>query len=58
MLLDIDKAIEINPKGDYFSTRGLMKIDLKDKDSACMDFSRSGELGESNAYDYIKQYCN
>jgi hypothetical protein len=30
----------------------------KNKEQACKDWSRAGELGDKEAYDYIKQYCN
>jgi tetratricopeptide (TPR) repeat protein len=42
-----------------FYNRGIVKIiNLGQKDSGCMDLSKSGELGHSKAYDAIRKYCN
>jgi hypothetical protein len=38
--------------------RGGVKILLKQKESACQDFSRAGELGAEGAYERIKGNCN
>ena len=38
--------------------RGLAKIELKNKQSGCADLSKSGELGFSDAYNFIKEKCN
>ena len=37
--------------------RGLAKIKLGQIDSGCLDFSKAGELGHSEAYNSIKKYC-
>lgn len=56
---DYDIAISIDPKNaNAFYKRGLVKVNLYQKSSACLDFSKSGELGMAEAYDAIKQYCN
>ena len=58
-ILDFNKAIELNPKdGMAYYYRGFAKYVLSDKDGACLDLSKAGELGESGAYDLIKEYCN
>ena len=59
-IADFTKAIEIDSKfGEAYYIRGLIKQRyLNDKDSACLDFSKAGELGESEAYEIIKTYCN
>ncbi|MEK6783296.1 MAG: tetratricopeptide repeat protein [Bacteroidota bacterium] len=56
---DFNKAIELNPDDSkpYFS-RGLAKLKIGQKDSGCLDFSKSGELGNETAYETIKKYCN
>ena len=55
---DLSKAIELNPRDDAsYSARGAMKYHLKDSDGACLDWSRAGELGNSEAYSYIRKYC-
>ncbi len=58
-LLDITQALDFSPKsGNFFELRGLMKIRIGQKDSACLDFSRAGELGIESAYKHIKNNCN
>ena len=53
-----DKAIELYPgMGDAYYNRGLVLIYLKDKEKGCIDLSRSGELGVSQAYGVISKYC-
>ncbi len=52
------KAINIYPfMGDAYYNRGLVLIYLKDKEKGCIDLSRAGELGVSEAYSVIKKYC-
>ena len=58
---DLTRSIQLsnNPKDvklEYLR-RGLARIRLKDKNSGCLDYSKAGELGMSNAYDTIKKYC-
>ena len=57
---DYAKAIEINPKGDGFSilyfTKGKAEL-IIGKENACLDFSKAGELGWTEAYEWIKMYC-
>jgi hypothetical protein len=38
--------------------RGIAKSVLKQKQSACLDFSKAGELGLQAAYEFIKSNCN
>lgn len=38
--------------------RAMVKLDEGDKVSGCMDLSKAGEEGFSEAYEYIKEYCN
>ncbi len=54
-----NKAIEINPnyKNAYFKN-GQAKIKLKQKESACLDFSKAGELEKKEDYEMINKYCN
>ena len=52
------KAISLYPyMGDAYFNRGLVLIYLKDKEKGCIDLSRAGELGVSEAYGVIKKYC-
>lgn len=56
-IADYDKAIEINPKyADAYYNRGYAKIDLGQREGGCWDFSKAGELGDTQAYDAIKKY--
>lgn len=58
-IADYSKAIEITPKNaSAYYYRGLAKIKLGQKDNGCLDLSKAGELGDSMAYYWIKQYCN
>ncbi len=36
---------------------GVAKLDLGDKQGACLDWSKAGELGYEKAYDAIKEEC-
>lgn len=55
---DYTKAIELNPNyGDAYYNRGVSKLNLNQKESACLDWIKAEELGDSDAYDLIKQYC-
>jgi tetratricopeptide (TPR) repeat protein len=58
-LLDVNEALELSPRsGELFKLRGEIKILLGQKDSACLDFSRAGELGADGAYERINGNCN
>ena len=55
---DYSQAIYLNPNdGNAFLNRGYCKLNLGYVEQACQDFSKAGELGESEAYDAIKNYC-
>lgn len=57
-ITDYTRAIELNPNFSYaYCGRGLSKIVLNQKNSACFDFSKAGELGDVTAYEWIKKYC-
>jgi tetratricopeptide (TPR) repeat protein len=50
-------------KNNYYLSRaylirGLANHLINKVESACVDWSKSGELGEAEAYIYIKKYCN
>lgn len=56
---DYTLAIQINPNnGELYFKRGLSKCLLKDTDGGCLDMSRAGELGYSEAYNFIRDICN
>ena len=53
------KAIQIDSKdASSYYNRGATKLKLKEKESACLDFSKAGELGDAEAYEAIKNFCN
>jgi lipoprotein NlpI len=54
-----NKSIELNPSyREAYFTRGNAKQYIGNKNGACLDFSKAGELGYIQAYDVIKEYCN
>ena len=54
---DYDKAIVINPMyANAYCNRGISKIFLGDKNSACLDFKKASELGDIKAYELFKEY--
>lgn len=56
---DYNKVIELTPNfADAYTNRGLAKIKLGQKDSGCLDLSKSRELGYSFEYDLIYEHCN
>ena len=56
---DATKAIALNPKlSNSFLIRGRAYYRNGNKTKACEDWSKAGELGKTEAYDYIKKYCN
>ncbi len=58
-LLDFNKALKLNDKDPrFYLGRGAAKWNLGQKDAGCLDFSKAGELGSSDAYGMIKQFCH
>ena len=43
--------------GDAYFNRALALIFIKDKEKGCIDLSRAGELGVTDAYGVISKYC-
>lgn len=55
---DMNKAISIDEEADNsYYLRGLAKIKLGKKDEGCKDLSKAGELGKTEAYEAMNQYC-
>ena len=54
---DMEKAITLKPDGNSYYYCGLSKVKMMQIQSACKDFSKAGELGKTEAYQAIKQYC-
>jgi outer membrane protein assembly factor BamD (BamD/ComL family) len=45
-------------KAQAYHMRGLGYLKINDYDSACSDLSKAGELGVSESYQLINDYCN
>ena len=55
---DFWKAIQIDPNNaEAYYGRGTAKYKLDDKNGACQDWRKAGELGYEKAYETIKKYC-
>lgn len=51
------KAIELDSSmADAYFNRGIIQVKLKETKKGFLDISRSGELGNSNAYELLKRY--
>lgn len=56
---DFNKVLEYNKDfASVYFNRGLSKIACGEIDSGCLDLSKAGEMGLSDAYDIIRKYCN
>ncbi|WCC46192.1 tetratricopeptide repeat protein [Tenacibaculum finnmarkense] len=55
---DMNKALKIQKNASSYYYRGLSYIKLDKKSKACSDFSKAGELGNSDAYEKITKNCN
>jgi len=57
-IADFTKAIEINPKlRNAYYNRGISKMSIGHKNSGCKDFRKAGEMGDADAYELIKKFC-
>ena len=60
-LFSLNEVIEFKGANNFPKTylyKGLIEIQNRNKDSACINFSKAGELGCKEAYTFIKKYCN
>lgn len=55
---DLDKAIKIENHYNSYYLRGLAHIKKGNKEKGCKDLSKSGELGNLDAYTAISEKCN
>ncbi len=55
---DCNSAISLNPKcANSYLIRGRAFYKQGTKTKACEDWSKAGELGKIEAYDFIQKYC-
>lgn len=55
---DNNKAIELDPSDALaYYNRGNAKLLLGYRKDGCLDLSKAGELGQMEAYDSIREYC-
>jgi len=61
-LSDCKKALTLNPTdedlGQLYLNAGFACYKLGSIENGCTYMSKAGELGVSQAYDFIKNYCN
>jgi hypothetical protein len=58
-MADYDKVILLDAKyKEAYTNRGVLRIQMGQKDAGCMDLSKGGELGDQKAYEGIRKYCN
>lgn len=57
---DYTISIKLHPTicPDEYWNRAFAKMQLNMTESACIDFSKAGEMGKKEAYEMIKKYCN
>jgi len=54
-----NSAIKSNPQfsGLFYNLRGEIRIDMGDKDSACIDFTTAGNFGDNKSIENQNKYC-
>lgn len=57
-LIDFNRAIFMNAnESNWFSERGIAKLNLRDFDGACKDWKIAAKMGSTAANDLISEYC-
>lgn len=55
---DIDRLVQLSPRNpEGYMFRAAVKEQVGDQSGACLDWSRAGELGKVEAYDFIRERC-
>ncbi len=58
-IMQYTKALELyDSLAEAYYNRGLVLIYVRDREKGCIDLSKAGELGISEAYNVIKRYCD
>jgi len=56
---DADLALQINPKlANSWLLKGRVSLQKGEKQKACEFWSKAGELGKTEAYEFISKNCN
>jgi hypothetical protein len=56
---ELDKYLINHTLNKLYTLKGYIEYFIyKNRKQSCLDWSRAGELGNKDAYDYIKTYCN
>ena len=56
---DANRALQLNPKiANAYFLKGRVAYRRGDKKQACILWSKAGEQGENEAYNFITKYCN
>lgn len=51
-------AVTLDPEYAYFVfLRGLINLQLAEKEKGCLDLSKAGEMGYSKSYEVMKEVC-
>jgi tetratricopeptide (TPR) repeat protein len=57
-LTDFDRAIQLSPgEAEYYSERGVAKLNLDDKSGACQDWKKAASMGSEVARELAYEYC-
>ncbi|MFZ5999377.1 MAG: tetratricopeptide repeat protein [Bacteroidota bacterium] len=55
---DFTTVINAKPDGESYFYRGIAELSIGQKENGCLDLSKSGEYGYTQAFEAIKKYCN
>lgn len=56
---DYTKAVEVAPHfAEAYYNRGIIQLFMKDTRKGCLDISKAGELGITEAYEVLKHYAH
>lgn len=56
---DYTKVTKLEPENfKAYTNREFTKMLLEDIKGACLDWSKAGESGSTEAYELIREYCN
>jgi tetratricopeptide (TPR) repeat protein len=56
--IDATKSLDLEKNAVAYFMRGLCNNFIGQKEAGCVDLSKAGEMGHSQAYEAIQKYCN